>query len=282
VYTIKAKLSKDKVPETVLLAALDTQCEGEGLLSYDAWERLNRHSNYSLVPCPGDTIHPLLQSESHDKSRILVIGKARDVIWTFLRDSRTYTSNFFVVRMGKYDVIIGQETIQKYGLIRPEVDVPPFRFKVKESPASEETKTANNTTNETTNKAIDKTREETFSAVDQLDATAMNSGFDSGYKSMSNTVLNSSEQGDDKNSIRSILTNASRVRLPPQEEEQLISVFVGDLCQDIGFCGDLNSTHDRISARLPDLLNIFTLRLEESVNSEAERNAKEFFRQQRE
>lgn len=97
---------------------------------------------------------------------------------------------------------------------------------------------------------------------------------------MSNTVLNSSEQGGDQNSIRSILTNASRVRLPPQEEEQLISASVGDLCQDTGFYGDLNSTHDRISARLPDLLKTFTLRLEESVDSEAERNAKEFFRQQ--
>jgi len=109
-----------------------------------------------------------------------------------------------------------------------------------------------------------------------------NAKFDSGYSSMPDAVSESNEQDDDNRSIRSILTNASRVLLPPQQEEHLISAFVGDLCQDIGFCGDLGDARDRISARLPDLLKTFTLRLEGSVSSKTERDVKEFVRQQRE
>lgn len=105
---------------------------------------------------------------------------------------------------------------------------------------------------------------------------------DSRYGSMSNTASKSIEQDDDKGSIRSILTNVSRVHFLPEEEEDLIVVFAGDLCQDIDLRGDHGDTHDRISACLPDLLKTFTLRLEESISSEAERKAKEFVRQQRE
>lgn len=105
--------------------------------------------------------------------------------------------------------------------------------------------------------------------------------FDSGIGSMSDVISKSKEHDDDKSSIRSILTNGSRVLLPPQEEKHLLLAFVGDLCQDIVFGGDLEA-RDRISTRLPELLKIFTLRLEENVNSKAERDAKEFVRQQRE
>jgi hypothetical protein len=104
--------------------------------------------------------------------------------------------------------------------------------------------------------------------------------FDSGIGSMPDDVSKSKEQDDDKRSIRSILTNASRVLLPPQEEKHLIAAFAGDLCQDIVFRGDLDAC-DRISTRLSDLLKNFTLRLEESVNLKTERDAKEFIRQQR-
>ena len=105
--------------------------------------------------------------------------------------------------------------------------------------------------------------------------------FDSGIGSMPDTLSNSKEQDDDKRSIRSIVTNASRVLLPLQEEKHLISAFVGYLCQDIVFHGDLEAL-DRISTRLSDLLKTFTLRLETSANSKTEHDAKEFVRQQRE
>lgn len=105
--------------------------------------------------------------------------------------------------------------------------------------------------------------------------------FDSAVGIMPDAVPEKEKQDDDTRSFKSILTNASRVRLPSREEEHLISAFAGDLCQDIGLRSDLAGARDRLSARLPDLLKIFTMRLERSVSSKEERNAKEFVRQQR-
>ena len=70
------------------------------------------------------------------------------------------------------------------------------------------------------------------------------------------------------------MTNAPQVLLPAQEKEYLTSAFAGDLCQDIDFYGDIDSLRDRIFARLPDLLKIFTIRLEKDVNSQTKRDAK--------
>lgn len=108
-----------------------------------------------------------------------------------------------------------------------------------------------------------------------------NAKFDSGYGSMPEAVSKTPEQDDDNRSIRSILTNASRVIIPPEEEDHLISAFVGDLCHDISFAGDLDDVRRRTSAWLPNLLKVYTLRLEDTVNSRTERDAKEFIRQQR-
>lgn len=165
VYSIKAKLSNNTLHEEVFRAGLDTHCKGKGLLSYDAWKRLNRYSRYLLVPYTGNRILSLVQSESHDERRIPGIGIARHVIWHFLKSPRTFTSDFLVTYMERYDVIIGLKTMQKYNLPRPGVDMPPFdQYEAKKHPASEETKTANKTKNE----VIDKTREETFPVVDLI------------------------------------------------------------------------------------------------------------------
>jgi hypothetical protein len=104
---------------------------------------------------------------------------------------------------------------------------------------------------------------------------------DSGYGSVPGVIARKNEPDDDTQSIRSILTNAPRVRLPPEEEENLISAFAGDLCQDIGFTGDLDGAFDRMTTRLPDLLKSFAVRLEGACLSQEERDAKEFVRQQR-
>ncbi|KAH7378177.1 hypothetical protein BKA64DRAFT_767047 [Cadophora sp. MPI-SDFR-AT-0126] len=104
--------------------------------------------------------------------------------------------------------------------------------------------------------------------------------FESGIGSMPDVVSMTKEQDEDKRSIRSMLTTGSRVRLPPHEEKHLVSPFVEGLCQDIVFSGDDDSC-DRISARLPDLLNTFTLKPEENVNSKPELDAKKCIRQQR-
>lgn len=106
--------------------------------------------------------------------------------------------------------------------------------------------------------------------------------FDSAVGIRSDAVPEKEKQDDDTRSFKSTLTNDSRVRLPSREEEEhLISAFAGDLCQDVGLRSDLAGARDRLSARLPDLLKIFTMRLERSVSSKEERNAKEFVRQQR-
>jgi hypothetical protein len=106
--------------------------------------------------------------------------------------------------------------------------------------------------------------------------------FDSGYGSMPDTFSKSNKEEDDNMSVRSVLTNASRVFLPHEEKGHLVSAFAGDLYQDISFRRDLDDdAHDRISTRLPELLKTFTLKLERGINSKTEIDAKEFVRQQR-
>ncbi|KAL3468786.1 hypothetical protein BJX99DRAFT_242696 [Aspergillus californicus] len=103
---------------------------------------------------------------------------------------------------------------------------------------------------------------------------------DSGYGSLPDTLIatNAGEE-DDVRSVRSILTNKSRVKLAPDDEKLIISAFVGDLCQSFRLHGD--PIRDRIAASLPDLLRTFSLRLEDSASSKADWDAKEFIRQQR-
>ncbi|KAH7323067.1 hypothetical protein B0I35DRAFT_192717 [Stachybotrys elegans] len=109
--------------------------------------------------------------------------------------------------------------------------------------------------------------------------TTTSGGDDSGYASM--PMMGRVIAPDDDNvSVRSILTNASRVHLPPQEKEHLTSAFAGDLYQDIGLCGDVEA-HKRLSAHLPELLKVYALKLESAVGSSQERDSKEFVRQQR-
>jgi len=103
---------------------------------------------------------------------------------------------------------------------------------------------------------------------------------DSGYGSMPEKKPRLIQQDDDVVSVRSIVTNGSRVCLPQHEEEHLISAFAGDLCQDIDLCGDINLL-GRIIARLPSLLRIFAMKLAKDVTCKVESDAAEFVRQQR-
>lgn len=104
---------------------------------------------------------------------------------------------------------------------------------------------------------------------------------DSGYGSLTDPLIEANAvEEDDARSVRSILTNKSRVKLAPDDEKLIISAFVGDLCQSFRLHGDL-PVRDRISASLPDLLRTFSLRLEENASSKGEWDAKEFIRQQR-
>jgi len=108
-----------------------------------------------------------------------------------------------------------------------------------------------------------------------------NTFIESGFGTMSTCVSKMNQEKDDgAESVVSILTNASRVQLPPQEEKEVISAFARDLCQDIAITGDLEARR-RIATRLPDLLRAYTMRLEPRVKSKIESDAIEFIRQQR-
>ncbi|KAF2235938.1 hypothetical protein EV356DRAFT_90085 [Viridothelium virens] len=78
-----------------------------------------------------------------------------------------------------------------------------------------------------------------------------------------------------------ILTKPSRLFLSLDKEQPLVSAFIGDLCQDLGLLADHIGMYSRISASLPSLLKIFTLRLEKTTESKAQRDIKEFIHQQR-
>ena len=141
VYSIKARLSEKKNREEVFRASLDTQCKGPGLLSYDAWKRLNEHYRKALNPCPGTVVRPL-QSDPSATSQIQVIGETGEVRWHFLKGPRTFISKFLVIDMEKYDMIIGQQTIQKYSLVKAGFELPPFDgFEVRKTPTSVEIET---------------------------------------------------------------------------------------------------------------------------------------------
>jgi len=140
VYSIKARIPEKKHCEEVFRASLDTQCKGFGLLSFDAWERLNEHCKKTLKPSE-KRVSPL-QSDAPENNQIQVIGETGEVRWHFLKGPRTFISKFLVIDMKRYDVIIGQQTIQKYNLVNPGVELPPFDgFEVRKTPTSGEIET---------------------------------------------------------------------------------------------------------------------------------------------
>jgi hypothetical protein len=111
-----------------------------------------------------------------------------------------------------------------------------------------------------------------------LGIATTNPQMDSGYGSMATPTV---DLDDDTMSIGSIITNASRVSMHGTEKTQVTSAFSGDLCQDVRLRQLSADAREGILARLPDLLKMFAIRLEESATSRAESDAKEFLRQQR-
>lgn len=112
----------------------------------------------------------------------------------------------------------------------------------------------------------------------EVNVATTNPPMDSGYGSLTNPTINDDE---DVVSVRSIITHASRVSLDMTEKGQVTSAFSSDLCQDLDLGQLLADARDRVLTRLPDLLKTFAVRLEQSVNSKAQSDAKEFLRQQR-
>jgi hypothetical protein len=104
--------------------------------------------------------------------------------------------------------------------------------------------------------------------------------FDSCHGSLPGSKPRVIQQDDDAVSVKSTITNSSRVYLPQDEEENLLSAFTGDLCQDINLRGDIDVL-GQVIAHLPNLLLMFALKLAKYINSKAESDAAEFLRQQR-
>jgi hypothetical protein len=103
---------------------------------------------------------------------------------------------------------------------------------------------------------------------------------DSGYHSRSHGAT-ADTNVDDTASIISIITNASRIQLPTEEKEHVISAFACDICQDVDFLEYDANARERMLTRLPDIIKSFAMRLESVVTSKQEHDAKEFLRQQR-
>lgn len=105
---------------------------------------------------------------------------------------------------------------------------------------------------------------------------------DSGYGSSAGMASKEDQANDDTRSINSVVTNATRIQLGMEEEENLVSAFAADLCQDMQIDRRLEGEHGRMLPRLHSLLKGFSVRLQEKNLSMNERNAAEFVRQQRE
>ncbi|KAB2570085.1 hypothetical protein DBV05_g11249 [Lasiodiplodia theobromae] len=105
---------------------------------------------------------------------------------------------------------------------------------------------------------------------------------DSGYESSAGLVSEEKKADDDTCSMHSILTNAPRIQLGMEGEEDLVSAFAVDLCQDMQINGRMGVELRLMLPRLHSLLKGFALRLQENARSMDERNAAELVRQQRE
>jgi hypothetical protein len=105
---------------------------------------------------------------------------------------------------------------------------------------------------------------------------------DSGYGTNSYTGHTTSIQEDDSISVKTILSDTSLVFQAPQERDDLISAFVKDFHEDVKIYCLPEHSRIRAAAQLSDLLKMFSLRLGATAQSQEERNAKDFIRQQRE
>lgn len=82
------------------------------LMSRKIWEeRLNKDGRGYLEP-DHDAYVTTIKSD-----RIPIIGVIRGVEWHFTNGPRTYTSDFHVIEMGDFDVLIGSDTIRQYQLV---------------------------------------------------------------------------------------------------------------------------------------------------------------------
>ncbi|KAL5040907.1 hypothetical protein BDW71DRAFT_212632 [Aspergillus fruticulosus] len=99
-------------------ASLDTQLVKVNLMRREVWEgRLNDEGRGHLE-LDHDAYVTTMKSDP-----IPIIGVARGVEWHFKNGSRTYTSDFHVIEMERFDVLLGSDTIRQYQLVELGPDV---------------------------------------------------------------------------------------------------------------------------------------------------------------
>ncbi|KAL2863170.1 retropepsin-like aspartic protease [Aspergillus lucknowensis] len=101
----------------LVVASIDTGCDGINLMNMECWELLNEDEPRPLEPVQGLYVQPL------GSNRIQVEGVVRAVEWHLRNGSRTYTDDFYIIRMERFDVLLGSDTISKHKLVEPGPDL---------------------------------------------------------------------------------------------------------------------------------------------------------------
>ncbi|KAL4747206.1 hypothetical protein BDW72DRAFT_183226 [Aspergillus terricola var. indicus] len=111
------------------VASIDTQLMKVNLMRREVWdERLNEHGRGHLE-LDHNAYVTTIKSE-----RIPIMGVARGVEWHLKYGPRTYTSDFHVIEMGGFDILIGSDTITQYGLVSAGFDL---RYHMRRTDANE-------------------------------------------------------------------------------------------------------------------------------------------------
>ncbi|RAK81893.1 retropepsin-like aspartic protease [Aspergillus fijiensis CBS 313.89] len=99
-----------------VLAALDSQARASIMK-----KSIQEQAKLILEPC-NLVLLPL--GSTLNNYKISVLGIVRDVDWYFAATAHTYTTDFYVVDIEEFDVVIGQPTIKQYGLLRKHTEIP--------------------------------------------------------------------------------------------------------------------------------------------------------------
>ncbi|PYH92128.1 hypothetical protein BO71DRAFT_432167, partial [Aspergillus ellipticus CBS 707.79] len=112
-YIETAFILKPSGQKAHLRLGLDTQCNAN-LMSIDTW----RETGLKLQPLFDRTILPLQSpSDSGEQTRIKPKGIIHAVDWHFAGGEKTYTSDFVVVDMERFDAILGRGDIRRYRIL---------------------------------------------------------------------------------------------------------------------------------------------------------------------
>ncbi|KAL2812513.1 hypothetical protein BJX63DRAFT_244614 [Aspergillus granulosus] len=115
-YHILVRGNEHITPKEVwgMMAGLDTGSK-VNLMSRHHFDRLQRAHNIQMYRARKDIV-PLngKQMKAH--------GIARGVLWQFGKGFKTYKSDFYILDMDQFDVLIGEKTISKYELLSPGAD----------------------------------------------------------------------------------------------------------------------------------------------------------------